>query len=99
MENQIEDSGKRVKELEKVIEVLIIAIHKEETTYKFYQDLANSTEYEGTRRMFIKVANQELSHKGMLEMELEKLQHEIDQLKSKMYHAQSGLFIRVKMYL
>ena len=84
MEKQIEDSGKRVKELEKIIEVLIIAIHKEETTYKFYQDLADSTEYEGTKRMFIKVANQKLSHKGMLEMELKKLQHEIDQLKSKM---------------
>ncbi len=84
MEKQIKDLGKRVKELEKVIEVLIIAIHKEETTYKFYQDLTNSTEYEGTKRMFIKVANQKLSHKGMLEMELKKLQQEIDQLKSKM---------------
>ncbi len=84
MEKQIENLGKRVKELEKVIEVLIIAIHKEETTYKFYQDLTDSTEYEGTKRMFIKVANQKLSHKGMLEMELKKLQQEIGQLKSKM---------------
>ena len=84
MEKPIESLGKQIKELEKVIEVLIVAIYKEETTYKFYQDLANSTEHEGTRRMFIKVANQELSHKGMLEMELKKLQHEIDQLKSKM---------------
>jgi rubrerythrin len=84
MKNHIESLGKQIKELEKIIEVLIVAIHKEETTYKFYQDLANSTEYEGTRRMFIKVSNQELSHKGMLEMELKKLQHEIDQLKSKM---------------
>ena len=84
MEKQTKNIGKRVKELEKILEVLIVAIYKEETTYKFYQDLANSTEYEGTRRMFIKVANQKLSHKGMLEMELKKLQHEIDQLKSKM---------------
>ncbi len=83
MKKRIENLGKRVKELEKIIEVLIIAIHKEETTYKFYQDLANSIEHEGSRRMFIKVANQELSHRGMLEMELKKLQHEIDQLKSK----------------
>jgi len=82
MKKQIEKLGNRVKELEKVIEVLVIAIHKEETTYKFYQDLANSTEYEGTRRMFIKVANQKLSHKDMLEMELKKIQHEIDKLKS-----------------
>ncbi len=82
MEKQIDNPGNRVKELEKVIEVLIIAIHKEETTFKFYQDLTNSTDYEGTRRMFIKVANQELSHKDMLEMELKKLQYEIDQLKS-----------------
>ncbi len=84
MEKQIEDLGKRVKELEKIIEVLVIAIHKEETTYKFYQDLGNSTEHEGTRRMFIKVANQELSHRGRLEMERKKVQHEIDPLKSKM---------------
>ncbi|MHC4266871.1 MAG: ferritin family protein [Planctomycetota bacterium] len=84
MKNQIESVGKQIKELEKVIEVLIVAIPKEEATYRFYQDLANSIEHEGTRRMFIKVANQELSHKGMLEMELKKLQHEIDQLKSKM---------------
>ncbi|GJQ59426.1 MAG: hypothetical protein D8M57_09765 [Candidatus Scalindua sp. AMX11] len=84
MEKQIEDIGKRISELEKILEVLIIAIHKEQTTYKFYQDLGNSTEHEGTRRMFIKVANQKLSHKGMLEMELKKLQQEIDKLKSKM---------------
>jgi rubrerythrin len=84
MEKQTKNIGKKVKELEKILEVLIVAIYKEETTYKFYQDLAISTEHEGTRRMFIKVANQKLSHKGMLEMELKKLQHEIDQLKSKM---------------
>jgi len=82
MEKQIDNPGNRIKELEKVIEVLIIAIHKEETTCKFYQDLANSTDYEGTRRMFIKVGNQKLSHKGMLEMELKKIQCEIDKLKS-----------------
>lgn len=84
MEKQGENLGKRVKELEKVIEVIIVAIHNEETSYKFYQDLANSTEYEGTKRMFIKVANQKLSHKGMLEMELKKLEQEINNLKSKM---------------
>jgi rubrerythrin len=82
MEKQINNPGNRVKELEKVIEVLIIAIHKEETTFKFYQDLTNSTDYEGTRRMFIKVANQKLSHRDMLEMELKKIQGEIDKLKS-----------------
>jgi len=82
MEKQIEGIGKRIKELEKVIEVLIVVIPKEEATYKFYQDLAKSTKHEGARRMFIKVANQELSHKGMLEMELKRLQYEIDKLKS-----------------
>jgi rubrerythrin len=82
MEKQINNPGNRIKELEKVIEVLIIAIHKEETTFKFYQDLTNSTDYEGTRRMFIKVANQKLSHRDMLEMELKKIQGEIDKLKS-----------------
>ncbi|GAX61389.1 rubrerythrin-related protein [Candidatus Scalindua japonica] len=82
MNNQIEISGKRIKELEKVIEVLIVAIPREEVAYEFYHDLAKSIKHEGTRRMFIKVANQKLSHKGMLEMELKKLQQEIDKLKS-----------------
>jgi rubrerythrin len=82
MKNQIESLGKQIKELEKVKEVLIVAIPREESTFKFYQDLAKSTKHEGTRRMFIKVANQKLSHKGMLEMELKKIQHEIDKLKS-----------------
>ncbi len=82
MKNQIENLRKQIKELEKVIEVLIVAIPREEVAYEFYQDLARSTKHEGTRRMFIKVANQKLSHKGMLEMELKKLQQEIDKLKS-----------------
>lgn len=82
MEKQIKDLGKRIKELEKVIEVLIVVIPKEDATYRFYQDLAKSTKHEGVRRMFIKVANQELSHKGMLEMELKRLQQEIENLKS-----------------
>jgi len=82
MENQIKDLGERIKDLEQVIEVLIVIIPKEEATYKFYQDLAKSTKHEGARRMFIKVANQELSHKGMLEMELKRLQQEIEKLKS-----------------
>ena len=82
MEKQIKDLGKRIKELEKVIEVLIVAIPREEVAYEFYQDLARSTKHEGTRRMFGKVANQKLSHKGMLEMELKRLQQEIEKLKS-----------------
>ena len=53
MKNQIESLGKQIKELEKVKEVLIVAIPREESTYKFYQDLAKSTKHEGTRRMFI----------------------------------------------
>ncbi|MFQ5965129.1 MAG: ferritin family protein [Candidatus Scalinduaceae bacterium] len=82
MKNQIKSLRERIKEMEKVIEVLIIAIPKEESSYKFYLDLANSIEHEGSRRMFIKVAKQELAHKGMLEMELKKLQHEISNLRS-----------------
>lgn len=82
MKNQIENLRKRIRELEKVIEVLIVAIPREEVAYEFYQDLARSTKQEGTRRMFTKVANQKLAHKGMLEMELKKLQQEIDKLKS-----------------
>lgn len=82
MKNQIKGLQDRIKEIEKVIEVLIIAIPKEESSYKFYLEPANSIEHEGSKRMFIKVANQELAHKGMLEMELQKLQNEVAGLKS-----------------
>ena len=82
MKDQIKSLQERIKEMEKVIEALIIAIPKEESSYNYYLELANSIEHEGSRRMFIKVANQELSHKGMLEMELKRLQQEIEKLKS-----------------
>ena len=58
MKDQIKILQERIKEMEKVVEVLIIAIPKEESSYKFYLELANSIEHEGSRRMFIKVANQ-----------------------------------------
>lgn len=77
MKNQNKSLQERIKEMEEVIEALIIAIPREESSYKFYLELANSIEHEGSRRMFIKVANQELAHKGMLEMEMKKLQNEI----------------------
>ncbi len=82
MKNQTTSVKERIKEMEKVVEVLIIAIPKEESSYKFYLELANSIEHEGSKRMLIKVANQERAHKGMLEMELKKLQHEIAGIKS-----------------
>jgi rubrerythrin len=71
----------QIRELEERLEALIIAVPKEEAAYHFYLDLANSTKHEGTRKMFIKLAEQELDHKRNLETFVEEIQKELSKLK------------------
>jgi rubrerythrin len=60
-------NNKKIKELEERMEALVIAVPKEESAYRFYLELARATEHEGKRKMFIKLANQELEHKRIVE--------------------------------
>ena len=60
-------NNKKIKELEERMEALVIAVPKEEGAYRFYLELARTTKHEGTRTMFIKLANQELEHKRIIE--------------------------------
>lgn len=79
MRKKIDD---RIRELEEMLEALVIAVPKEEAAYHFYLNLANSTKQEGTRRMFIKLADQEIDHKSTLEKFAEDVQRELTELKA-----------------
>ena len=72
----------QIRELEERLEALIIAIPKEEAAYHFYLDLANTTSHEGTRKMFLKLAEQELDHRHSLESFTEEIKVEIMKLKT-----------------
>ncbi len=72
----------QIRELEERMEALIIAIPKEEAAYHFYMDLAKATAHEGTRKMFLKLAEQELDHKKNLELFVQEIQQELTTLKA-----------------
>lgn len=71
-----------IKELEEQLEALVIAVPKEEAAHRFYLDLVNSTKHEGSRKMFLQLADQELDHKRSLEKIVEDIQREIARLKA-----------------
>lgn len=73
----------RIKDVEEQLEALIIALPKEEASHRFYKDLANNTEQEGTRKMFLRLADQELDHKQKLEQIVEELKRELEALKAR----------------
>jgi rubrerythrin len=72
----------RIRELEERLEAMVIAVPKEESAYRFYKDLADSTEHGGTRRMFLELAEQELEHKRKLEKFSEELREELAVLRA-----------------
>jgi rubrerythrin len=74
--------AQQITELEERLEALIIAIPKEEAAYHFYLDLAKSTQHEGTRKMFLKLADQELDHKQNLEIFVGEIQKELKKFTS-----------------
>lgn len=71
-----------IKELEERMEALTIAVPKEEAAYHFYLDLAHTTKHDGTRKMFLKLADQELDHKHNLEKSIDEIQQELAKLKA-----------------
>lgn len=77
------DKIRRVRRMEEEMEALIIAIPKEEASYHFYQDLARNTEHEGARKMFNRLAEEELEHKSKLTQQVERLRKDIDLIKGK----------------
>lgn len=71
-----------IRKLEEELEALVIAVPKEEAAHQFYLSLANSTTREGARKMFLRLAEQEIDHKNILEKMVKYIQKELDRLKS-----------------
>lgn len=80
----------QIKELEERLEALVIAIPKEESAYHFYQNLANTTKNEGTRKMFLELANQELGHKEKLEQFIDEINKELRRLRAEKKRLSTG---------
>lgn len=73
----------QIRQLEERLEALIIAVPKKESEYYFYLELANTTDHEGTRKMFLKLAEQELRQKQNLEKVVEHIREELIRLRTK----------------
>ena len=73
---------KRIKELEDMIEVLLLAIPRESASQQFYQDAVDKAISETTRDFFLSLVEQEKSHEANLNKILNNLQKELKQLKT-----------------
>ena len=71
-----------IKDLEKRLEALTIALPKEESAHRFYLRLAKKTKHEGARKIFLQLADEELDHKHHLDKMVEDIKQEIARLKS-----------------
>ena len=76
-----EKKKKRIKELEEMIEVVILSIPREIASQKYYQKALNKTSSETTRKFFKTFVKEEKGHEGNLKKILKDLQTELKQLK------------------
>jgi rubrerythrin len=76
------EQEEQIKELEERLEALVIAIPKEESAYHFYLNIAGKIKNDGTRRMFLELAEQELMHKKRLEGFVDDINKKLAQLKA-----------------
>jgi len=74
-------ASREVRDLERKIEALIMAIPREEEAYEFYMELHREYEEESSKDMFLFLANQERKHKDSLEELLAKLEMRLTELK------------------
>jgi len=65
--------GHGVIEFRSIEDILKFAIQKEEASYFFYTDMAESAGDELTGRIFADIAQEELRHRGQLQLELMKM--------------------------
>jgi rubrerythrin len=76
-----DDTRKHISKLENEIEALLIAVVREVASHQFYTNLIDK--HKGTRaaEVFHELANQETSHKQLLENKLSELQADLGELK------------------
>ncbi len=72
---------KECRELERKIEVLVIAIPREAAAYDFYMELSEQYDDTASKEMFVYLANQEDKHRQKLERLLADLEEKLARLK------------------
>jgi len=70
---------KKIKDLRRKIEALVMAIPRELESYDFYMEAASGYEEAISRDMFVFLAKQELAHKESLETLLFDLQAQLEE--------------------
>jgi rubrerythrin len=76
------DNKKRIKELKRKIEAVIIAIPREVESFEYYNEMAEQYEDQDSKEMFYYLAKQELAHQASLERILGEMEVELKQLQS-----------------
>lgn len=71
----------RIREIEEMIEVVLLAIPREISAREFYLSAAKKSTSEGARDLFLDLANQEKGHEAELKKILHELQDELVELK------------------
>ena len=73
----------RIKELNEMIEFIVISIPREIASQKYYQKAAGKTSNESTREFFQHFVEEEKRHEANLKRILNDLQNELRQLQGK----------------
>jgi len=72
----------RLKELDEMIETVLIAIPREIEAHNYYMQAYNRAASETSRRMFLYLAEQEKMHEAKLKTQLANLKAELEKLKA-----------------
>jgi len=71
----------RIRELEEMIQVVLLAIPREISAREFYLRAAKKAVSDSSRELFVELAEQEKGHEAELRRILDELKAELDQLK------------------
>ncbi len=75
-------SKDRIREIQEMIQVVLLAIPREISAREFYLRAANRAVSDNSRELFTELAEQEKGHEAELRRILEELKEELAQLKS-----------------
>ncbi len=75
------EKKQRIKALEEMIEIVLLAIPREISAYEFYLNAAGKSTTGSSRDLFLTLANQEKGHEAELKKILGDLKSELAQLK------------------
>lgn len=72
---------KRIKELEEMIEVVLLSIPREIASQKFYQSALEKATTDTSRKFFLSLVNEEKHHEAKLRRNLKELRNELKKAK------------------